>query len=133
MVDREALFAQYESAIVSARDPDVADDAAAWSDPALFSVLRQASCAVLTAWNPGFLRPGDAVNARRNAQLRARLVLSGYEVWPALGASPDGAFSEPGFLAWEISLDEAVFIARGFDQFAIYWYDETGERSVVAC
>lgn len=133
MADREALFTEYEGAIVSACDPDVTDAAQAWSDPALFAVLRSAPCAVLTAWNPGFLRPGQAVNERRNAQLHARLVLTGYEVWAAVGASADGTFSEPGFLVWGISLDEAVLIARDFDQFAIYWYSEDGERTVVAC
>lgn len=133
VADREALFAEYEGAIVSARDPQIDDDEQAWSDPSLFSVLRQSRCAVVTAWNPGFLRPSQAVNDRRNAQLHARLVLTGYEVWAAVGSSADETFSEPGFLVWDISLDDAVLIARSFDQFAIYWYSETGERTVIAC
>jgi hypothetical protein len=66
-------------------------------------------------------------------QLHARLVLTGFEVWAAVGASADQTFSEPGFLVWDITLDDAVLIARSFGQFAIYWYSESGARTVVAC
>ena len=58
--------------------------------------------------------------------------------WRAAGAPAlreEGVEDEamPGFLVWDISLDDAVLIARSFDQFAIYWYSETGERTVIAC
>ncbi len=133
MNDRLELFAHYEAGIVAALDPSVEETDAAWSDPALFCVLRHESCAVLTAWNPGFTQFTKSVNDQRNAQLRTRLVLSGHEVWDAMNTAPDGSFAEPGYLVWGMSQERACELAAAFAQFAIYWYDETGERSVIGC
>lgn len=133
MIDRQQLFAHYEAGIVAALDPALGDAQAAWSDPALFCVLRHEACAVLTAWNPGFEQLTDSVNQERNTRLRTRVVLSGLEYWESLNSAPDGTFIEPGYLVWGISQERACELAAAFAQFAIYWYDETGERSVIAC
>lgn len=133
MNDRKQLFAHYEAGIVAALDPEVMDADAAWSDPALFCVLRHESCAVITACNPGFVQYSREVNERRNEQLRTRLVLSGYGIWESLNTAPDGTFEEPGFLVWGITQERACELAAAFAQFAIYWYDETGARSVIGC
>jgi len=131
-LDRQALFAEYEGAIVSACDPFAMDDFG-WSDPALFCAMRGSGCVVITAWNPGFQRPGQQVNEASNARLLAQLQDLAYEVWPADGASPDGQFHEPGFLVWDMPVEVACALAADFGQFAIYAYTEEGERRVVAC
>lgn len=133
MNDRKALFALYEAGIVAALDPEVADQESAWSDPALYCVLRDEACAVITACNPGFVQYSRQVNEQRNEQLRTRLVLSGFGIWQSLNTAPDGTFAEPGFLVWGITQERACELAAAFAQFAIYWYDETGARSVIGC
>jgi len=130
--DREALFGEYEAAIVRAHNPQTQDEAA-WIDPATVCVKRGAGCVVMTAWNPGFERPGRAVNDARNAAMLAVLREQGCEVWSADGSSLDGAFHEPGFLVWQMREDQACALAAEFGQFAIYVYSSTGARRVVAC
>lgn len=133
MSGREELLEAYESTIVSARDPADPDPSTAWVDPALICALRHQGACVLTAWNPGFEKPGDVVNRERNDLLRIRLGATGCEVWQADGSAPDGSFAEEGFLAWGLSAAAAIQLAREFGQFAIYEYDETGVRTVIAC
>ena len=133
MASREELLEAYESTIVSTYDPADPDPTTAWVDPALVCALRQQGACVLTAWNPGFERPGDEVNRQRNDFLRARLPATGCELWRADGSAPDGSFAEEGFLAWGLPTDTALQVARDFGQFAIYEYDVAGVRRVIAC
>lgn len=133
MASREELLEAYESTIVSTYDPADPDPTTAWVDPALVCALRQQGACVLTAWNPGFERPGDEVNRQRNDFLRARLAATGCELWRADGSAPDGSFAEEGFLAWGLPTDTALQVARDFGQFAIYEYDVAGVRRVIAC
>ena len=125
---REQLFDLYEAAIVSTEGPD-----GRWTDPALLCVQRAQAAAVITAWNPGFERPGRQVNQERNRQLRQRLESSGFEVWRADGADPDGSFAEEGVLAWGMPAGAACQLGREFGQFAVYAYDVAGVRTVVPC
>jgi hypothetical protein len=133
MTGREELFEAYEATIVSTLDPADPDPETAWVDPALICALRQQRACVITAWNPGFERPGDEVNRQRNDLLRARLAATGSEVWRADGSAADGSFAEEGFLAWGLPTVTALQVAREFEQFAIYEYDEDGVRRVIAC
>ena len=133
MKEPRELFLAYEAGIVSVRDPMEHDEQTAWSDPALFCLLRNQPCAVITAWNPGFTRLSNIINRRRNDELRAQLELEPYEYWDSLNSAPDGSFSEPGFLIWEITQDRALALALNCDQFAIYWYNTQGERVVLPC
>lgn len=125
---RDALFAEYEAAIVSALDP-----LHGWVDPALACAERGQGAAVMTAWNPGLARPGEAANRLRNAELQTRLEGTGLEVWRADGCDPQGGMAEEGFLVWGMSTPDACRLAREFGQFAIYAYDADGVRVVVAC
>lgn len=133
MNERSEVFVAYASAIVSVRDPGVQDVQAAWSDPALFCVLRNSPAAVITPWNPGLLELSEPDNRKRSTQLHARLVLEGYECWDSLNSAPDGSHAEPGFLVWGITPQQARAIAQSFDQWAFFWYSEDGERSVINC
>jgi hypothetical protein len=129
MSEREALFVIYEEALVAAFDPQEEE----WVDPALQCLIRQQSAMVMTAYNPGTARPSWAENEAANDRMRELLRSSGHELWQADGFSADGTWREPGWLAWGMAVDEAVRIAMGFGQFAIYAYSEEGIRSVVAC
>ena len=124
---------EYEAGIVSACDPTIADVEIAWSDPALFCVLRNQSCAVITAWNPGSVQLSIDLNSQRHERLRMQLSRDGYDYWDSLNSAPDGSFAEPGFLIWAIEQKRALALAESFDQFAIYWYDTQGERVVLNC
>lgn len=132
MHTREELFAEYAASIVSACDP-YAPDELGWSDPALFAAMRDQAGVVITAWNPGFARPGLAVNMARNEQLLLRLQEFPYEIWPAECSSPDGQFREPGMLVWDMPVELGLQLAREFAQFAIYAYSAEGVRAVLPC
>jgi len=125
---REDLFGHYDSTIVSVLHPEHG-----WTDPALVMLERGDTAVVMTAWNPGFERPGRDINELANARMRAELVLTGHETWRADGTSPDGTFHEPGWLAWGMQVPDAIELARRFGQFAIYVFDATGERTTVPC
>ncbi len=132
MLAREELFAEYAAAIVSAREPG-ATDATAWSDPALFCAIRGQAGLVMTAWNPGFARPTKEINEANNARMFAALDETGFEIWAADCASPDGQFREPAFLVWDMPVDSGLVLASEFGQFAIFVYSAEGERTVVSC
>ncbi len=132
MTAREELFAEYEAAVVLTYDP-LAPDELGWNSPALFSAMRDQACVVMTAWNPGFERPGAAQNEASNEQMLMQLQDLGYELWPAENAAIAGHFVEPGFVVWGIPVAQAVLIAAEFGQFAIYSYTSEGERTVVSC
>jgi hypothetical protein len=125
---RDALFERYQAAIVSTWDP-----ASGWTDPALACARRGQDAVVITAWNPGFERPGARVNRERNVALHAHLCESGRAVWRADGSDPEGTFTEEGFLVWGMPVEVACRLAAEFGQFAIFAYDRTGARSVVPC
>ncbi|HBJ73771.1 MAG TPA: hypothetical protein DDY88_08750 [Actinobacteria bacterium] len=132
MLGREGLFSEYAAAIVSACDLGAPDDLG-WSDPALLCAMRGQAGLVMTAWNPGFARPSRARNEANNQQMLIRLQDSGFEVWPAECASPDGQFRESAFLVWQMPAEQGMAIAAEFEQFAIYCYSADGERSVLPC
>lgn len=129
MSEREALFAIYEEALVAALDPSNEE----WVDPALECLTRRQSAIVMTAYNPGTARPSWAENEAANARMLDELRERRYEVWRADGFSADGTWREPGWLVWEMPVEEGVGVAFRFDQFAIYAYDHEGVRSVVPC
>lgn len=127
--ERDVLFGIYEQALVAALDP-VQEE---WVDPALECLTRHQSAIVMTAYNPGTARPSWAENEAANARMLDALRRRRYEVWQADGFSADGTWREPGWLVWGMPIEEGVGVAAEFDQFAVYWYDEEGVRSVVAC
>jgi hypothetical protein len=127
-VTRHERFDEYDTTIVSTLHPDHG-----WTDPALVSIERRQSAVVMTAWNPGVIRPSLSENRHANDRLRAELEQTGYEVWRADGRAPDGSFMEEGWIVWEMPMDLGLSIAARFGQFAIFTYDEAGQRVTVAC
>lgn len=127
--EREILFSIYEQALVSALDPRDG----AWVDPALECLLRGQPAVVMTAYNPGTERPTWALNEDANNRMLQVLQSLRYEVWQADGFSADGTWREPGWLVWQMPVEQGTAIAANFGQFAIYAYDHEGVRSVVPC
>lgn len=126
-IGREELFGIYDDTLVTVWD------GSSWVDPAPVCVARGESGVVLTAWNPGWERPGRAANEANNRRLEAELDLIGADVWPAVGASQRDDHSEPGFIVWGMTAERGCEIARRFGQFAIYLYDPDGSRKTIDC
>ena len=87
---------------------------------------------VITAWNPGKVRPDLADNEAANQRLLMELKASGHEIWEADGYSADHQHREPGFIAWEMSPEVGCQIAQKFDQYAIFYYRADGSRAVIS-
>lgn len=86
---------------------------------------------ILTAWNPGEERP-HAQNVAANERLRRDLVERGLDHAPAIGASPDGTWSEDGFAVSGLGHADAVALGAHYGQLAIY--EVTGSSwAVVPC
>ena len=75
---------------------------------------------VLTAWNPGSELFSDTENAERHRQLCVRLDELGRTWLPALGASPDGSWSEESVAVPGIKSGEAQALGRWFGQAAVF-------------
>ena len=118
--------------MVNTYDP-FAPDELGWNDPALFAAMRDESCVVMTAWNPGFRELALQENKARNERMYEVLSEQRMEIWPAESAARGGIFAESGFLIWQMPVELAVAIAKDFEQFAIYFYSAEGERTVVPC
>ncbi len=82
-------------------------------------------CAIVTAENPLGRVLDEADNAMRRAALDACVRDQGHQCFPADGVALDGSHRERG-LAVCLTLDEAIRLARRFEQLAIFWLDEAG-------
>lgn len=85
----------------------------------------------ITGWNPG-RECSSADNDAANRRLRAELTEFGVEYHAAVGSSPDGSWSEPGYAVVGITRDDAVALGRRYGQLAIYEIIE-GHLLVVPC
>jgi len=118
----------YDSTVLVTWDPRDLDTP---RDVAESARTRRESCVVLTAWNPGHERPTQAENIAANQRLHAQLIELGLDVWPCDGASPDGTFAEPGFCVWSMTEAQARSIGRAFGQYAVFTFNEEGERCLL--
>ncbi len=90
--------------------------------PAPAALLADLPFGVLTAHNPGGEDAPPAVNAARDADLRARAGAA----LRVTGRSPDGAHAEPGYALLGRDLPAALDLAREYGQLAIYWCEPGG-------
>src|SRR5699024_4627256 len=88
--------------------------------------------AIVTAWNPGELRPERAVNERANARLFAELEQGGRRAFPARGRDVRGRHVEPSFAVVGLSPREAVALGRRYAQAAVFYWDGH-EASILSC
>lgn len=92
--------------------------------------LRGRRLAVVTAYNPGVSRPGEAANRAANERLREAIEAAGRSYWPAVGRSPSGDHAEPSFAVLDISADQARELGARFDQACIFYWDGVRGRLV---
>lgn len=121
---REDLLEMYESAHVEMRP----FGSQVWREGRESVRERALSGVVITAWNPGPERPGIAENIQANELLLARLGKYCTDIWEADGFSPDRTHREPGFMAWGMSPEIGLQIAREFGQLAIFYFETSGNR-----
>jgi len=121
---REDLLEIYECAHVEMRPIG----SHVWSEGTESVRARALGGVVITAWNPGPERPSIAINNQANELLLARLGEHCTDIWEADGFSPDQTHREPGFMAWGMSPELGLQIAREFGQLAIFYFEASGNR-----
>jgi Protein of unknown function (DUF3293) len=87
---------------------------------------------VLTAWDPGEARPGDAVNRRAQGRLERELRLMARATWPARGLDPATGTRDEGVAVTGPSEQAVRDLAARYGQDAIFSWSPT-EWAVVAC
>jgi hypothetical protein len=75
---------------------------------------------VLTAYNPGGVPCDHARNEVAEARLEHELVAIGLTVWPALGRSRDGSWSEPGVAVPNLGRDRVCEYGTRYGQIAVF-------------
>lgn len=93
-------------------------DDAALPDAEPSLLLPSGDWAILTAFNPGHARLGDAENAERHERLRRLVEAGGYPHAPSESSDEIGNHREPGLLVHDVPRDDVLAIARAFDQHA---------------
>lgn len=73
---------------------------------------------IVTAYNPAGCEIDEETNIDRHRDLD--IAVSGLETIPTVGSAPDGSMPEPGFGLLDVSLSDALDLARDFGQRAIY-------------
>ena len=87
---------------------------------------------IMTAQNPGRPLP-DEENQRRQAELVASVrELTGVDAWSAVGGDPAWTHTEDSLAIIGLTDDEALQLARRFDQDAIFAWTST-EWGLVSC
>lgn len=94
--------------------------------------LPEVSLAIVTAWNPGELRPERAVNERANAELAAELERAGRRFYNARGRDAVASHIEPSFAVIDISRAEAVRLGRRYAQAAVFFWDGH-DAAILSC
>ena len=79
--------------------------------------------AIVTACNPGMEYLPEADNQARNQWLEQMLDEHGQCYVSARGYDPSGTHEEPSFAVFGVELDEALALAREFEQAAVFWWD----------
>ena len=147
------LIRSYQQTLVVAQGPT------GWRPVGQWCRERGQGAQVLTAWNPGFIRPTLTENLSANAALVSSLVRLAAdsdgrgvppEIWPADGRAvgtrgatktsrfdesglSEPGFSEPGFCVWGLPSEDVIALAEEFGQFAIYTFDAQGRRRLQPC
>jgi hypothetical protein len=92
-------------------------------DTLLSSAPFDKAFAILTAWNPNNQPLSAEENTKRNADLFALLLERGYGLDEALGYLED--HSEESYCIYDIGFEEAITLAKTFDQYAIFYRSQT--------
>ncbi len=101
-------------------------------DAAESPLLRIGPVHVLTAWNPGALRPTDDENREANGELHDRLVQRGLQPHRAVGCDPESPHHEEGWAVVGMTDEQAYALGAEFRQDAVFRIDP-GVLTVLAC
>ena len=95
-------------------------------------VVKHRVVHVITAWNPGDLRPSDQENLAANDALKERLVALGLHPIRAIGSDPDSSHFEESWAASGLTDAEARTIGADFGQAAVFRLDARSQ-TVLGC
>ena len=79
--------------------------------------------AIVTACNPGIEYLPEAENRARNERLEQLLDETGYCYVSARGYDPSRLHAEPSFAVFGAEIEDALALAREFEQAAVFWWD----------
>jgi hypothetical protein len=106
--------------------PAPAGSVGAWPWPAPGAVH------ILTAWDPGGERPGNAVNRERQTSMEDDLRPLAVSLWPAVGVDPLSGHREEGVAVVGLTEADAVSLGARYQQDAIFrWVP--GQWEIVSC
>jgi hypothetical protein len=88
--------------------------------PAHHVAARRGTRHVITAWNPGDLRPTNDENERANAALRADLVARGFDPLAALGSDPNSHQSEASWAVTGLNDSAACTLGARYGQIGVF-------------
>jgi hypothetical protein len=88
---------------------------------------------ILTAWDPGEVRPGEKENRRRQAALDADLrLLAPGEMWAAIGTDQFSGHREEGVAVGGLDADAVLALGARYGQDALFEWTRD-EWAIVAC
>jgi hypothetical protein len=88
---------------------------------------------VLTAWDPGDARPGEAANRANQAALEAAIKSSGPDgLWDAVGVDPESGHREEGVAVRGLTLGAVLDLGARYGQDAVFEWTPTA-WAIVAC
>ena len=87
---------------------------------------------LITAYNPGLVRPGDAANEAANLRLAERRKERGYRFVPAEGVGESG-WTEPSFFVWHMTEKKGRALGLEFGQWAVVCGSPGCEPELVFC
>jgi hypothetical protein len=82
--------------------------------------------AIITAYNPGLERPGEAANREANRRLEAEMDRRGLRYLSGRGRDVAGGHVEPSFAVIGMPREDALALAAHFGQSAIVYADAGG-------
>ena len=126
----EAWSSYPETVLVFAGDPEMMVDLREPVPPATRNALKAMGLgepfSVLTSYNPRGETIEAAENDRRFAELKAELESAGIEYRVIDACSPDRSHCECSVVLMKVERDDAIEIAKRWEQVAIFWYDGNG-------
>jgi hypothetical protein len=106
--------------------PAPVGDVGTWPWPSLQPVH------ILTAWDPGPERPGEAANRARQTALEAELRSAALDLWAAVGVDPATGHREEGVAVRGVSEPEILELGVRYRQDAVFTWTPL-EWAIVAC
>ena len=111
----------------------VRDCKAGWMPASEYAGQLGVALHVITAWNPGSRRPGDAPNREANEALRADLDKMGADTAPAMGCGRSIDHTEESWAVTGLSGRRARHLGRRYGQTAIFHIAVDGTTTAISC